>query len=86
MSELHLRVFNHRSELVLADGTTQVFLEGAMNEATKQRYQKILSELSDNYLEKQIIYCRDNVAQIDFLQINQNYIDKLKKAGRFSYK
>ncbi len=79
MSELHLRVFNDRSELVLPDGTTQIFIEGAMNEAAKQRYQTITSELSNNYLEKQIIYCRDNVAQIDFLQINQNYIDKLKK-------
>ena len=79
MSELHLRVFNDRSELVLPDGTTQIFIEGAMNEAAKQRYQTITSELCNNYLEKQIIYCRDNVAQIDFLQINQNYIDKLKK-------
>ncbi|MEM7713999.1 MAG: hypothetical protein AAF349_10570 [Cyanobacteria bacterium P01_A01_bin.68] len=78
MSELHLRVFNDRSELVLADGTTQVFIEGAMSEAAKQRYVKITSELSDNYLEKQIIYCRDNADKIDFLQINQNYIDKLK--------
>ena len=77
MSELHLRVFNDRSELVLADGTTQVFIEGAMSEAAKQRYVKITSELSDNYLEKQIIYCRDNADKIDYLQINQNYIDKL---------
>ncbi|WP_414619559.1 hypothetical protein [Calothrix sp. CCY 0018] len=79
MSEVHLRVFNHRSELVLPDGTTQVFIEGAMSEAAKQRYIKITSELSDNYLEKQIVYCRDNVEKIDFLQIDQNYIDKLKK-------
>ncbi len=38
----------------------------------------ITSELSDNYLEKQIIYFRDNVDKINFLQINQDYIDKLK--------
>lgn len=78
MSEVYLRVFNDRSELVLADGTTQVFIEGTMSEAAKQRYIKITSELSDNYLEKQIIYCRDNVDKINFLQINQDYIDKLK--------
>lgn len=78
MSELHLRVFHNRSELVLADGTKQIFPEGAMNEAAKQRHQKIITELSNNYLEKQIIYCRDNADKIDFLQINQNYIDKLK--------
>ncbi len=29
MSELHLRVFRDKSELVLPDGATQVFLEGA---------------------------------------------------------
>ena len=79
MSELHLRVFNDRSELVLADGTTQVFVEGAMSEAAKQRYIKITSELSDNYLEKQIIYCRDNADRIHFLRINQNYISQLIK-------
>ncbi|MEO1185947.1 MAG: hypothetical protein AAFX46_15255, partial [Cyanobacteria bacterium J06636_27] len=79
MSELHLRVFNDRSELVLADGTTQIFIEGAMTEAAKQRYIKITSELSNNYLEKQIIYCQNNADKIDILQINQNYIDKLKK-------
>ncbi len=38
MGELHLRVFNDRSELVLADGTKQIFLEGAMSEAAKLRY------------------------------------------------
>ncbi|MFH7026400.1 MAG: hypothetical protein ACHBN1_13585 [Heteroscytonema crispum UTEX LB 1556] len=79
MSELHLRVYTDKSELVLADGSTQVFLEGAMSQAAKLRYQKIASELSNNYLERQIIHCRDNAAEIDFLQLNQNHIDTLKK-------
>jgi hypothetical protein len=79
MSELHLRVFRDKSELVLPDGTTQVFLEGAMSQSARLRYQKINSELANGYLEKQIIHCRDNAAELDFLQLNQNHIDTLKK-------
>ncbi|TWH39442.1 hypothetical protein CAL7102_08674 [Dulcicalothrix desertica PCC 7102] len=28
MDELHLKVYNNRSELVLPDGTVELFLEG----------------------------------------------------------
>lgn len=38
MSELHLRVFRDKSELVLPDGTAQVFLEGAMSQLARLRY------------------------------------------------
>lgn len=79
MTEIYLQVFKDRSELVLPDGTKQVFLEGAMSQSAKMRYQKIASELSRGYLEKQIIHCRDNVSEIDFLQINQSHIDTLRK-------
>jgi hypothetical protein len=71
MSELHLRVFRNKSELVLPDGTTQIFLEGGMSQSAKLRYQKITGELSNGYLEKQIIRCRDNLAAIDFSQLSQ---------------
>ncbi len=71
MSELQLRVFKNRSELVLPDGTTQVFLEGGMNQSAKLRYQKITGELSSGYLEKQIIKCKANLAALDFSQLNQ---------------
>ena len=71
MSELHLRVFRDKSELVLPDGTRQVFLEGGMNQSAKLRYQKITVELSHGYLETQIIRCRDNLGAIDFSQLNQ---------------
>jgi len=33
MTELHLRVFRDKSELVLPDGTTQVFNEGGMSQS-----------------------------------------------------
>ena len=71
MSELHLRVFRDKSELVLPDGTTQVFLEGGMSQPAKLRYQKITGELSKGYLETQIIRCRDNLAALDFSQLSQ---------------
>ncbi len=70
MSELHLRVFSNKSELVLPDGTTEIFLEGGMNQAARLRYQKISGELSKGYLESQIIRCRDNLATIDFSQLS----------------
>ncbi|MFK0731680.1 MAG: hypothetical protein ACFKPT_17785 [Gloeotrichia echinulata GP01] len=79
MNELHLRVFRDRSELVLPDGNTQVFLEGTMSQSARLRYQKITSELSNSYLESQIIHCRDHASEINFLQLNQIHIDTLKK-------
>lgn len=45
MSELHLRVFRDKSELLLPDGATQVVLEGGMSQLAKLRYQKISIEL-----------------------------------------
>lgn len=71
MDELHLRVFKNKSELVLTDGTTQVFLEGSMSQQAKLRHQKITSELANGYLEKQIIKCRDDLSSIDFYQLEQ---------------
>lgn len=79
MTELHLRVFTDKSELVLPDGTTRVFLEGTMSQSARLRYQKITSELSNSYLAKQIIHCRDHADEVDFLQLNQSHIDNLKK-------
>jgi hypothetical protein len=74
MIEPHLRVFRDKSELVLPDGTTRVFLEGAMSQSAKLKYQKITGELSTGYLEKQIIKCKDNLAIIDFSQLSQIHI------------
>ncbi len=59
MSELHLRVYANRSELILPDGTIQGFQEGGMNQAAKIRYRKIAVELSNGYLEAKILACRD---------------------------
>lgn len=79
MSELHLRVFTDKSELVLPDGTTQVFLEGGMSQLAKLRYQKIALALSNGYLEEQIILCRDNLAVFDCSQLSQIHIDNLNR-------
>ena len=79
MSELHLRVFRDKSELVLPDGTSEVFLEGSMSQSAKVRSQNITRELANDYLAKQIIHCRDRASEIDFLQLKQTHIDILKK-------
>lgn len=79
MSELHLRVFRDKSELVLPDGVTQVFLEGGMSQLAKLRYQKISMELSNGYLEQKIMLCRDNLAVLDCSQVSQSHIDNLNR-------
>ena len=79
MSELHLRVFKNRSELVQPDGTAEVFLEGGMSQSAKLRYQKIAIELSKGYLEQKIILCRDNIAALDCSQVSQIHLDTLNR-------
>jgi hypothetical protein len=71
MSELHLRVYATRSELILPDGTVQAFQEGGMNQAAKTRYKKIAVELSNGYLESRILACRDRTSNVDFSQLTQ---------------
>lgn len=80
MNELHLRVYTNRSELVLPDGTVQIFQEGGMSQATNIRYKKIAVELSRGYLERQILSCRDASSNINFLQLIETHkyvLDKL---------
>lgn len=71
MSELHLRVYTNRSELILPDGTIQGFQEGGMNQAAKIRYRKIAVELSNGYLEAKILACRDQQSSFDFSELTQ---------------
>lgn len=79
MSDLYLRVFKDKSYLVQTDGNEQVFLEGKMSDEAKIRYHKITQELANNYLEKQIIACRDNNVMSDIFQLEQSQIDTLNK-------
>lgn len=73
MDELHLKVYNNRSELVLPDGTVELFLEGGMSQAAKIRYKKITTELSNGYLERQILLCRNSSSNLDFSQLSQEH-------------
>ncbi|QSJ19043.1 hypothetical protein JYQ62_10055 [Nostoc sp. UHCC 0702] len=80
MNELHLRVYTNRSELVLPDGRVQLFPEGGMSQAANIRYKKIAVELSRGYLERQILLCRDDSSNINFLQlieVHKYLLDKL---------
>jgi hypothetical protein len=80
MSELHLRVYQNRSELILPDGTSQTFPEGGMNQAAKARYKKIATELATGYLEQQILLCRNQSSPLDFSQlapVQKDILDKL---------
>jgi hypothetical protein len=71
MSELHLRVYANRSELIFSDGTVQTFYEGGMSQAAKVRYNRIAVELSNGYLERQILACRDRASNLDFSSLTQ---------------
>lgn len=71
MNELHLRVYANRSELILSNGTVQIFYEGGMSQAAKARYSKIAIELSNGYLERQILACRDRSSDLDFSELIQ---------------
>lgn len=73
MDELHLKVYSNRSELVLPDGTVELFLEGGMSQAAKIRYKKITTELSSGYLERQILLCRNSSSNLDFSQLSQEH-------------
>ncbi len=73
MDELHLKVYNNRSELVLSNGTSELFIEGAMNQSAKIRHKKIATELSNGYLERQILLCRNSLSNLDFSQLSQEH-------------
>ncbi len=79
MSELHLRVFKNKSELVGSDGKKEVFLEGKCSQNAKLRYQKITRELSNDYLERQIIFCRDRAGSLELSQLKSTYTEMLNK-------
>ena len=48
--EPHLRIYQDRSVLVVADGSTETFWEGPPDEETKRRHSKIDKVLHDGYL------------------------------------
>ncbi|PIG94803.1 hypothetical protein [Gloeocapsopsis sp. IPPAS B-1203] len=73
MSELHLRVYANRSELILSDGTVQTFHEGGMSQAAKARYARIAAELSNGYLERRILACRDRSSNLNFSSLAQTH-------------
>ncbi len=80
MSELYLKVYVNRSELVLPDGTVQTFHEGGMSQAAKARSKRIEIALSNNYLESQILICRDRLSDVDFsdlAQSHKHFLDQL---------
>ncbi|PSB20082.1 hypothetical protein C7B65_08470 [Phormidesmis priestleyi ULC007] len=80
MNEQHLRVYSNRSELILPDGTIQLFPEGVMNQAAKDRHRKIILELSEGYLETQILLCRNQSSMLNFSELphlQRELLDKL---------
>lgn len=71
--EYHLKVFDDRSELVLADGTTDLFVEGQADDPTKKRYKKITDALSNGFLRDQIRLCRDEPQKLIIDQLSDAY-------------
>lgn len=77
MSELHLKVFADRSELVRPDGETEVFEEGPASAGAKARYQKIKGRLSDGYLDGQIILCKEHPGRIGLDRLGEEHTELL---------
>lgn len=71
-SEYHVRVFLDRSELILANGEREVFLEGANSPETKIRYKKITEALESGYLKEQILLCKEEPEKILSNQISED--------------
>ncbi len=65
--------------MISPDGTVQAFQEGGMNQSAKTRYRKIAVELSNGYLERQILACRDKSSNLDFSKLKQTHKYLLSK-------
>ena len=50
-----------------------------MSQSAKLKYQKIAEQLSNGYLEQQIIRSRDNLAELDCSRLSQIHLDTLNK-------
>ena len=72
--DLYLRVYKKKSELVRPDGKAEVFLEGPMNAVARQRAKRIAATLSEGYLEKQILDCKEATTAHSFSQLNDHHI------------
>lgn len=59
--DTYLRIFCERSELYLPGGRIEIFLEGVMDSAARQRAKKIQQQLADGYLERRIVACRSRI-------------------------
>lgn len=80
MTEIYLRVYLDRSELVHPDGTVEVFSEGIMDASARERYLAIHQALAAGFLEQQILLCRDHAESQEFdrlLSHQQQMLDKL---------
>ena len=65
-SDYHLRVYQDKSILVLAEGNETPFVEGANNAKTKARYKNITTALENGFLIDQIRFCKNNPQDIKF--------------------
>ncbi len=79
MSDPHLRVYLDKSELVHIDGRVEVFLEGAADAQSQERYQKIQQTLRAGFLENHILQCRDGIVSPDFSRLSGPQIEWLEK-------
>lgn len=77
MAELHLKVFADRSELVRPDGETETFDEGPTNAEARERYQRIKARLSDGYLDKQIVLCKEHPGHISLQRLDREHTNLL---------
>lgn len=73
--ELHLKVFQDRSELVRSDGSIELFPEGPSSINARNRYEKITAAFQNGFLENQIKKCIEDPASLRFELLNEDHIE-----------
>lgn len=58
--QLHLRVYERRSELVSPSGGNVLFAEGPQSATAQARYQQLRSRLQSGFLTEQVAFCQAN--------------------------
>ena len=78
-NDIYLRVFREKSELVLPDGSTEIFLEGAMDTAAIHRLKRIVYAFSQGYLEKRITTLKESANEAQLVTLSEQEVYLLER-------
>lgn len=78
-NDIHLRVFREKSELLLPNGSIEIFFEGVMDAAAKKRLRSISQQLASGYLERHIVACQDGTVVSNLELLTEEEIELLER-------